>query len=332
MNFGQPFEFPEEQRRQRRRAKQLEALSIVLLTSAALLLWLTLGQSQTMKTAWVGDLLALIPPISLLVSTRYDRRAPSVRFPYGYHRATAIAFLVTAAVLSLAGLWLFVDAGMKLVGQERPQIGMMELFGRQFWAGWAMIAALAYSVLVGVILGQIKRPVAQKLHDKVLEADADMNRADWMSEGAGIVGLVLVAFGHWWGDAAAAGVISLNIIHDGWRNLRQVIADLMDATPTEMGSHELEELPRKIKDAAERLDWVQKAAVRLREHGHVLMGEVFVVPRVETDLVARAERAAADLERLDWRLHDLTVVPTSSIEEQAPPRHGGGDGDGTRAD
>jgi cation diffusion facilitator family transporter len=323
VRFGRRFEFPKEQQEQRRRAKRLAWLSIVLITSAATFLAFASGQSQAMKTAWVSDLLGLVPPVALLVAMHFELKEPTERFPYGYFRAVTLAFLVTAVVLGMVGVWLFVDSVMKLVRQERPPIGSMELFGYELWAGWPMIVALVYAVALDMLIGYLKRPVAEKLHDKALEADADMNRADWLSQGSAIVGILLVGYGFWWGDAVAAGIISLNIIRDGWHNLHQVLADLMDETPTKMGGKDLEELPRKIKDAAERMDWVEKAAVRLREQGHVLAGDVFVVPRVEKDLVAHIEQAADDLLKLDWRLYGLTVMPVSSLEAQAPPRPGG---------
>ena len=320
MIVGRTFQFPEEQRRQRERAKRLAWLSIALLTSAAALLGLTLGQSEAMKTAWISDVLTILPPASLLVASRFELRAPSTRFPFGYFRSISIAFLVTASMLSIFGLWLLFDAASKLLKQERPPIGTMVLFGHQFWAGWAMIGALAYSVCVGMLVGQLKKPVAEKLHDKELEAEAQMNRDEWMSEGAAIVGILLVGFGHWWGDAAAAGIISLNIVRDGWHNVRQVVGDLMDESPTKMGSKELEELPTKIKEAAERMDWVDHAAVRLREQGHVLAGDVFVVPRDGADVVAHVERASDELRKVDWRLYSLTVVPVARLEAGQPPR------------
>ena len=323
MSVGQPFEFPKEMESDRRRIKRLLWASIVGLASAATVMGFTVGQSQTMKTAWIGDMLAIIPPIGGLVAMRYEFRRATSRFPFGYFRAISVAFLVAASVLSLIGVWLFYDAVLKLLHREHPSIGMVTLFGRDIWAGWTMVAALAYSATVGFTLGTLKRPLAKKLHDKALEADADSNKADWMSEASGIVGIVVVGFGMWWGDSLAAGLISLTIVHDGWLNLRQVVADLMDETPTKLGTHdEHESLPRKIKDAAERLDWVEQAAVRLREHGRVLTGDVFVVARSESNLVARLEEASAELEKLDWRLHDLRVVPVPAIEEQAPPRVG----------
>jgi cation diffusion facilitator family transporter len=325
VSIGQPFQFPKELEQDRQRIKRLAWLSIVGLGSAAVFMGLTVGQSQTMKTAWIGDMLAIIPPVGSLVAMRFEFRQATNRFPFGYFRAISVAFLVAASVLSLIGLWLLYDALLKLLHSEHPSIGMMTRFGREFWAGWAMVAALAYSSIIGFTLGTLKRPLARKLHDKALEADADSNRADWMSEASGIVGIILVGFGLWWGDAVAAGLISLAIVYDGWINLRQVVADLMDETPTELGTHDdHERLPQKIKAAVERMDWVERAAVRLREHGRVLTSDVFVVPRTEDDLVERLEQASTELEKLDWRLHDLTVTPVTRIDEESPPRAGAG--------
>jgi cation diffusion facilitator family transporter len=320
MRIGRPFVFPPEQWRARERARRIAWLSIVLLTCAAILLALTLGQSQAMKTAWVSDVLTAIPPAAFLVALRYELRPPNERFPYGYFRAISVSFLVTAGVLLLIGVYLLLDSLMKLVRQERPPIGTMVLFGHQLWAGWAMVGALAVSMGVGILLGRLKQPVAQRLQAKQVYAEAEMNRAEWMSEGAAIVGILLVAFGRWWGDAVAAAFISVEIVRDGWHQLRQVIGDLMDEAPTRLGTTELEELPRKVREAAERLDWVEKAAVRLREQGHVIVGDVFVVPRDETDLAARVERASDELAKLDWRIYTLTVMPVSRLDDGAVPR------------
>jgi cation diffusion facilitator family transporter len=317
---AQAFQFPAEQQQQRKRAAKLSWLSLALLVSTAILVWATLGQSEAMKTAWVEDLLGLVPPIVLLVALRVERRAPTKRFPYGYFRVVSIAFLITAAVLSLAGLWLLYDSLTKLIARERPPVGAMTLFGHTIWAGWPMVAALTYCVAIGILLGRLKGPVADKLNDRALAADADMNKAGWMSEGAAIVGILLIGYGKWWGDSLAAAFISLNIVRDGWVNLRQVVADLMDESPTKLGGQELEELPVTIRDAAERLPWVKEAAVRLREHGHVISGDVFVVPRDEADLVRRIERAADDLTKVDWRIYSLTVMPVSTLDDQ-PRRH-----------
>jgi cation diffusion facilitator family transporter len=310
---------PAEQQRSQRRAGKLSWLSVALLTSTAIVIFLTLGQSEAMKTAWIEDVMGLIPPLVLIVALRLENRAPTKRFPFGYFRAVSIAFLVTSSLLTLVGAWLLFDAVMKLLHGERPPIGSRVLMGHTMWAGWAMIAALIYCVCIGVLLGRLKQPVAEKLNDKALAADADMNKAGWMSEGAAIAGILLIGHGQWWGDSVAAAFISINIIRDGWVNLRQVVADVMDEAPTKMGGVELDDIPARLCRMAESRPWVKKAGVRLREHGHVIMGEVFVVPRNESVDVEQIETLAKDLTATDWRLYTLTVMPVSTIENRAVP-------------
>lgn len=326
MNIGLPFQFPESQIEDRRRARLLAGSSIALLATTATLMWLTLGQSQAMKTAWAEDLLGMIPPAALLIAMGFENRRPSRRFPYGYFRVISVAFLAAATALTTIGVWLLIDSVAKLIKGERPPIGLMTVFGHPIWAGWAMIVALMYATAVGLTLGILKRPLARRLHDKVIEADADMNKADWTSQGAAVIGILLVGFGAWWGDSAAAALISLSILYDGWGNLRQVVADLMDESPTVLGhQRRLEALPVRLRDAAEQIDWVDTAGVRLREQGRLLTGEIFVVPRDRSglsasELLARCADACHELARLDWRLHGLTVIPVANLDNVAPPR------------
>jgi divalent metal cation (Fe/Co/Zn/Cd) transporter len=131
----------------------------------------------------------------------------------------------------------------------------------------------------------------------------------------------LVAFGFWWGEAGAPAFISVEIIKDGWHNIRQVIGDLMDEVQRVMEKRELETLPKKLKEAAEQMPWVERAAARLREQGRVLTGEVFVVPQSGTsDLVSQLEAAAQKFSDLDWRLHGLVVTPVSQLDGDDPPQ------------
>jgi hypothetical protein len=76
---------------------------------------------------------------------------------------------------------------------------------------------------------------------------------------------------------------------------------------------------------ARSLPWVDRAAVRLREHGHAITGDIIVVPRADAklsaeDLAARVEAGAQDFCNEDWRLPDLTVMPVLHLKEETPPR------------
>jgi len=310
----QPFEFPPEQARLRDRARKYAWRSIVLVTISGIVLFATTGRSQTMKTMWITDYLSIVPSIGLIVALRRELAPATKRFPFGHFRVISICFLLTATVLLSMGVWLLADSGMKLARQERPPIGAMMLFGHPIWAGWTMMAALVYSMFTGMYVGRIKEPIAKDLHSKAIEAESATNRNEWYSEGAAIFGILLVGFGFWWADAGAAALISLQIVREGWQNLRQVIGDLMDEAPTKLGTHELEDLPGRVKERIEQLDWVREAAVRLREHGHLITGEVLVIAGSESDLVPKIESAQQELHRMDWRLHSIAIMPVSHLE------------------
>jgi divalent metal cation (Fe/Co/Zn/Cd) transporter len=227
---------------------------------------------------------------------------------------------VTSGVLALVGLYLLYDALSKLLHQQRPAIGLMVIAGHHFWAGWGMIGALSYSLFCGLLIGILKKPVAKKLNCRALFAESTMNRDEWMSEGAAILGILLVAFGHWWGDAAAAAFISIEIVHDGWMNMRLVIGDLMDEAPTRLGTHDLEDVTEKVLTSVRSIDRVAHAAVRLREHGRALTGQVLVVPRDGTDVLALVNDVVECACEVDWRIHDLAVMPVARIDSISPPR------------
>ena len=312
-------ELPPDKHQLLKKAVWLEWLTIAYLLSAIVALYLTLGSSQAMKAAWAEDILSLLPPVAFLIASRVRRRSPNQQFPYGYHRATSIAFLCASMALLALGSFVLFDSVTKLLMFEHPPIGVVKPFGDQpIWLGWPMLAALAWSALPAVLLGRAKQPLARELHDKVLVADADMNRADWLTAGAAMLGVIGIGFGLWWADGVAATVISLDITHDGLKNLKVAIADLMDREPTVVDHSRPDPLPLWIRNELMLLDWVKDAEVRLREEGHVYFGEAFVVPVDDQDLVERLERANRHLLDLDWRLHELVITPVSEVQRPEP--------------
>jgi len=203
---------------------------------------------------------------------------------------------------------------MTLVMVEAPTIQTVSIFGRRVWLGWLMIAALVYSVIPPFILGRMKQPLAHELHQKALQTDANMNRGDWLAGLASVLGIIGVAYGYWWADAVAAIIISVEILRDGFSDLRNSVAQLMNKRPTDVEGKEPDPVPDKVQHELERLDWVQQARVRLREDGDVLTGEAFIVPKDESDLLNRLRKAYDVANGVDWRLHDVNIVPVQSLE------------------
>jgi cobalt-zinc-cadmium efflux system protein len=282
-----------------RRAERLEWITIGFMVLIIAAVGLVMGSSQAMQTAWVEDILSLIPPAVFLIATRLERRGATTRFPFGFERTHSIAFLVAAVALATMGAVLAFEAVVTLVRQERPTIGTMSLFGEEVWQGWPMIGVLALSTIPPVILGRMKYALAIPLRDKVLHTDALMNKADWLTGLAGIAGVLGIAFGFWWADAVAALIISLDILWDGIKSGRIAVAELADSVPRQLDSADISE---DALDIAATLKGVRGVrGVRMRETGRFI--DVTVDAAEEPPALGDLERALGG----NWRVANLSV-------------------------
>jgi divalent metal cation (Fe/Co/Zn/Cd) transporter len=268
-----------------------------------------------MKAAWLEDMLSLIPPAAFLIATHYRDRRPTEQMAWGYHRAISVAYLAGAIAIVALGAFILFDSSHKLIRAEHPSIGLVELFDWQLWQGWLMIAVLVYTGVPPVILGLMKKPLAEKLHDKVLFADAEMQRADWMTAGAAGVGVIGIGFGIWWLDSAAAILIALDVVRDGARYTGRAVLNLMDARPRTYDESKPHPLKLQIEREVVELAWVSEAVVRMRELGQVFGVGVFVVPASDEGIPDRVEETIERLTALDWKVHDVAVTVVRSIDD-----------------
>jgi cobalt-zinc-cadmium efflux system protein len=296
-------QLPEMLRDDMRRAKRLERWTLFWMATVVLVMYFTMGSSQAMKTAFIEDALSLLPAVIFLISARLEPKEPTGRFPYGFVRVHGLAFLAAAVVLTFVGLFLLFESLKALLTGEHPTIGPIRLFGETIWLGWVMIAALAYSVIPPVILGRLKKPIAERMRDKVLHTDALMQKADWQTGLAGIAGVLGIAFGLWWADSAAAAFISLSILKDGVSNLRTASAELAEGAPRELDSQDIAREARQIRERLEQR-WPE-GRVRLRESGRYIIASIDGVPSPQR--LPRLEQFSNP--DAPWRLTRLTFSP-----------------------
>lgn len=295
-----------------RRAKKLEAVTIAYLFTAIVAVGLAMGSSQAMKTAWLDDLFSLVPPIAFLVSRRIAKKPATRKHPYGFSGAASIAYLASSLALVGMGLFLAIDAVIKLIEAEHATIASAKVFGHLTWAGWPMIAAALWSGIPAYFLGREKKRLARKLHDHGLLADAEIAEADWMTAAAAIGGVLGIGIGLWWADSAAALFIAADILWDGAKSTRRAVNDLMDRIPIDFDGGD-DPLLARMEAEVDRLSWVKERDVRLRAEGHFVVGEVFVVPARRDDVLNDAHRTRERLRALDWRLLDVVVAPVPKL-------------------
>jgi len=267
-------------------------------------LGLAMGSSQAMRTAWIEDMLGLIPPLAFIIGERFERRAANKRFHYGYDRVNGLGFLVAAVALAAVGLFLLKDAVTSLIAQEHVTVGTIRIMGHDVWLGWFMLAAQAYACIPPAIIGHKELPLSNRLRDKLIHTDALMNKANWQTGVAGFLGVALLGFGWWWADAVAAALISLGIIWDGWQSLKVAIAELIDGVPHDLEGGLREKDARAIEKALKAQ--FPGARVLLRETGRYIRAEV----------VGAAAPKGFDIDKLPidnlecrWRLDSVAFRP-----------------------
>lgn len=280
------------------------------------LIALVVGGSQAMKTAWIEDMLSLIPQISFLVALLLIRHRPTRGFPYGLHRAMGVGHLVAGVALLAIGGSLAVESVIGLVRGEHPAIGTVIVFGQTIWLGWFMVAVMSVIVIGPFFYGNAKAKLAPVLHNKVLFADADMAKADWTTTVASIVGVLGIGIGWWWLDGAAALFIAAGIVWDGWRNARSALLDLIDQRARTHDDADPHPLADRIVQHLEAQPWVADASVRMRDMGQVFHVEAFVVPRRGRVRLARIETARSQIADLDWKVQDVVVIPVETLPEE----------------
>ncbi|WEK62875.1 MAG: cation transporter [Candidatus Microbacterium colombiense] len=317
--FGRT-DLPPEQAQALRRAVRWEWFTIGYTSITIAVIALVVGNSQAMRTAWIEDMLSLIPQFAFLIALLFVRRRPSRTHPYGLHRAMGIGHLVAGVALLAVGANLAVESALGLIAGEHPTIGTVLIWGHTIWLGWLMVAVMAV-VVIGPIFfyGPAKAKLAPVLHNKLLYADADMAKADWQTTVASIVGVLGVGAGLWWLDGAAAVFISLGIIWDGAKNTRTAIIDLMDQRARTYDSKDPDPLARQIVSYLLSQRWVKDAAVRLRDQGQVFHVEAFVVPRRGRIAVRDVTSVAEGIADLDWKVQDVVIVPAAELPDEADP-------------
>lgn len=297
---------PEELEATFGKAIRLEYWNIFWTLTVVVIMGLVLGQSETMKTAWVEDTLGLVPPVMFLIAAYLERNGSrSERFPFGFERVNGLGFFVAAVALAAVGALLLYNAVMALIAAEHATVGSVVIFGQEIWLGWLMLGAQLYSLVPPLIIGRRELPLAEQLNDKLLHTDALMNKANWLTGAAGLAGVIGLGLGWWWADSLAAAAISIDVLNDGIKALRSSTAELIDGAPRALSSVELSEDAQKV---CERLKAeFPDASIRLRETGRLIRAEVH-----ETHAPRECRHPRhywPDKQDRAWRLAQVSFIP-----------------------
>lgn len=261
-------------RRDAHRAVAVSAAGLALTGVAELLLALVTG-----SVALLGDALHNLSDVStsavVFLGFRISRRPPSQRYPYGYERAEDLAGLGVAAVIWLSAAVAGYESYRKLVdgsGTSRVGIG---------------IAGAVLGIAGNQVVARYKAVVGRRIQSVTLMADARHSWLDALSSLGALLGLVVVATGHAWGDPVAGLAVTLFIVRVGYEVTGDILHHLMDGIDAD--------LVAAARTAALSVPGVRDATVRGRWSGRSL--RLDIESQVAPDLtVAQADAIGRDVE------------------------------------
>lgn len=240
----------------RRDANRAVAVSAAGLAAAGLF-ELALGVLSG-SVGLLGDALHNLSDVSTSVVVfagfRLSKRPATDTHPYGWERAEDIAGLGVSLVIWASAVFAGFVSVHKLLEH-----------GRTTHVGLGMVAA-AVGILGNQLVARYKLRVGRRIQSATLVADAQHSWLDAVSSAGALLGLVGVAVGWRWADAAAGVLVTLFICHVGWEVTGDLLGHLMDSVDPEV-------LAAAV-GAAEAVPGVVHVHARARWMGRSLVVEV----------------------------------------------------------
>ncbi|MBO0712816.1 MAG: cation diffusion facilitator family transporter, partial [Acetobacteraceae bacterium] len=230
-------------------------------------------------------------------AVRISDKPADAEHHYGHGKMESVSALAETALLFLLCGVVIWEALQRLLGAQAHPVEAT------FWS----FAVIIGSIAVDFVRARLLYRAAAESGSEALAADALHFGSDMWSSVAVLLGLLAVARGHAWADAAAAVVVAAFICIAGWRLGRRTIDTLTDTAPA--GAAE------RITALVEKIPGVVSVErVRVRQAG----GVPFVHITVAVSRTLALDRVAVLKERIAQAIH--TRFPKAELTINSEPR------------
>jgi cation diffusion facilitator family transporter len=278
------------------------SLAILAVTAAAQLAIVTLTGSVALLADTLHNATDALTAVPLLIAFRLGRRAPTRRYPYGYHRAEDLAGVaIVMMILLSAGL-----AGLEAVRRlmHPVEIDHVELVLAAGLVGFAGNEAVA----------MYRTRVGRQIGSAALVADGLHARTDGITSLGVVLSSIAVMAGFERGDAiiglAIVGAIMVTLVQAARSVLHRILDGTDEATIA---------LIEAVASAVPRVEHVTDA--RARWTGHRLLAQLGV--SVEPTMSVADGHAVADRVR-EQLLHEVPRLSEAvvHVDPHEHPSHG----------
>ncbi|MBV6488079.1 MAG: cation diffusion facilitator family transporter [Pseudorhodoplanes sp.] len=203
--------------------KEKVALSSIVasggLTVAKAIVGFSTGSLAILSEA-AHSLLDFVATVMTYFAVRISGQPADEEHHYGHGKVESVTALAATGLLFLLSGIVLWEAGKRLLAGESHVEATIPAF-----------VVIIASIVIDFFRARLLYRVASETSSEALEADALHFGSDMWSSLAVLVGLIGIAFGYWWADAAAAIVVAVFVCLAGWRLGRRTIDTLLDTAP-----------------------------------------------------------------------------------------------------
>ena len=200
---------------------------------------------------------------AVLIGLKAAKKPPDEDHPYGHGKAEPIAAIIVSILLILVGIEIGIRSAQTMYD------------GVETAPHWYAIVMVLVSILIKEVLFQYKYRLGKKLNSQALLANAWEHRSDAYSSLAALVGIGGALLGGYLGqswlyylDPLAGIIVSLFVIHMGYRLVMEAIHNTMDHVLHEEDTVEMRRTIERVPGVIAIDD------LRAREHGHYVIVDV----------------------------------------------------------
>ncbi len=276
--------------------KEKVALTSILasagLTLAKGAVGLTTGSLAILSEA-AHSLLDFAATVMTYFAVRISGKPADEEHHYGHGKVESVSALAETALLFLLSGVVVWEAVHRLLA-EGPHAVQATI--------WAF-AVIIVSIVVDFFRARVLYRVAAETSSEALEADALHFGSDMWSSAAVLVGLIFVALGFEWADAAAAIVVAIFVCLAGWRLGKRTIDTLTDTAPAGVAE--------KITDIVDHVPGVVAIdRIRTRQAAGVMFVdlELGLSRTLPLDRVSNVREQTTQAIRVEYPLAEITVT------------------------
>ncbi len=243
------------------------------------------GHSRALISDGLNSLFDVISGIIVIIGARIAAKNPDKEHPYGHERFESVAAVILAVILLVTGVF---------VGHTAIEDLTSGAYKTRELPGKLSIIAAVVSMAVKEILFRYTKAGAEKINSVSLRAAAWDHRADVLSTGGALIGIMVSRYGFPAGDLIASLFVCAFIIRTAYIVFREAIGQMTDKSCDDRFLSELRDCILSVKGVL-GIDTLQVRAfgnkyyvdLEIREDGNITLTEAHKIAEKVHDAIEK---------------------------------------------